>query len=32
VNFKDLFRTSKEELMLDLPKLGKTDQVVCGPC
>ena len=31
MNFKDLFRNSKAELMLDLPKLGKIEQVVCGP-
>jgi hypothetical protein len=30
-NFKDLFKTSKNELILVLPKLGKLTKAICGP-
>ncbi|XP_059441941.1 uncharacterized protein LOC132174272 [Corylus avellana] len=32
LNFKDLYKAPMDELMSDLPKLGKLERMVCGPC
>lgn len=32
LNFKDLSKFVKKEFILGLPKLGKIEKVVCGPC
>jgi hypothetical protein len=32
LNFKDLFRAFKKELILGLPKMGKPEKPICRPC
>ena len=32
LNFNDLYKVSKDDLICGLPKLGKHERMVCGPC